>query len=217
MTAEEQKEGNLTPQPPSLEGKGEPVLPPPEGEVKDQTPPSLPGKGVGGLGSSLRPRRMALVLAVAAIAFGIWYFAIRTPEPRDDFGRFQGEWKIAVPADPSDKHGEKQPAARIVQGVTIRVTHDRWVYLLGGKEQKKYTMVLRPEANPKEIDLTQLAPDDKPLIQKWPPPPRPVMIRGIYTIERDRAKIVSVPGDEPRPTDLDATDGVTVLLLERVK
>ncbi len=97
------------------------------------------------------------------------------------------------------------------------MTGDRWVYRLGDKEQKKYTMVLRPEANPKEIDLTQLAPDDKPLMQKWPPPTRPVMIRGIYTVERDRAKIVSAPGDEPRPTDIDATDGVTVLLLERVK
>ena len=64
------------------------------------------------------------------------------------------------------------------------MTGDRWVYRLGDKEQKKYTMVLRPEANPKEIDLTQLAPDDKPLIQKWPPPTRPVMIRGIYTVDR---------------------------------
>ena len=55
----------------------------------------------------------------------------------------------------------------------VRVTGDRWVFLLNDKEQKRYTMVLRPEADPKEIDLTQLAPDDTPLIQKWPPPPRP--------------------------------------------
>jgi len=162
-------------------------------------------------------RKIALTVAVAAVAFGIWYFAVRTPEPRDDFGRFQGEWQVAVPADTGEREAEKRPAARLVQGVTIRVTGDRWVYRLGDKEQKKYTMVLRPEANPKEIDLTQLAPDDKPLMQKWPPPTRPVMIRGIYTVERDRAKIVSAPGDEPRPTDIDATDGVTVLLLERVK
>jgi uncharacterized protein (TIGR03067 family) len=154
-------------------------------------------------------------LVVLAVGFGVWYFAIRTPEPRDDFGRFQGQWQIAVPVEPGEKD-EKQPTARLVKGVTIQVTGDRVVWLVGDKEQKKYTMTLRPEANPKEIDLTQLAPDDKPLMQKWPPPTRPVILRGIYTIERDHAKIVTALGSEPRPTDLNATDGVTVWLLERV-
>ena len=144
----------------------------------------------------------------------MWFFAIRTPEPRDDPGRFQGTWRLAVPAGAS---ADGQPAARFVPGATVRVTGDRWVYLVGDKEQRKYTMTLRPDADPKEIDLTQLAPDDKPLIQKWPPPARPVVLRGIYGVERDQAKIVASVGDEARPTSLDATDGVTVWLLERVK
>ena len=49
---------------------------------------------------------------------------------------------------------------------SMRGENTKKVYRLGDKEQKKYTMVLRPEADPKEIDLTQLAPDDKPLIIK---------------------------------------------------
>jgi hypothetical protein len=43
-----------------------------------------------------------------------------------------------------------------------------------------------------------------------------VTLRGIYTVERDRAKVVTAPGDNPRPSSLDAADGVTVWLLERV-
>ncbi len=157
-------------------------------------------------------KRLALVLLVGAGAFGVWFFAIRTPDPRDDPGRFQGVWGLAVPAEVDGK-----PTARLIPGATVRVTGDRWVYLVGDKEQRKYTLTLRPDADPKEIDLTQLAPDDTPLIQKWPPPARPVVLRGIYSVERDRAKIVTGIGDEARPTSLDATDGVTVWLLERVK
>lgn len=158
-------------------------------------------------------KRLALVLLVGAVAFGVWYVAIRTPEPRDDPGRFQGEWQLTVPADSAE--AGKTTVRRTP--TVIRVTGDRWVFLLNDKEQRKYTMTLRPDADPKEIDLTQLAPDDKPLIQKMPPPARPVVLRGIYTVNRDTAKIVAAVGDESRPTSLDATDGVTVWLLERVK
>jgi uncharacterized protein (TIGR03067 family) len=202
-----------TPPAPFPEGKGEkdtqsPVASGKPEEAKQAVTPFPSGRGAGGVGSSLL-RRFAPFVAILACGFAIWYFAIRTPEPRDDFGRFQGEWQLAVPAE--DRAGK--PGARL-KPVTIRVTGDRWVYIVGDKDQKRYTMTLRPEANPKEIDLTQLAADDKPLIQKWPPPPRPVVLRGIYTIDRDRAKVVIAPGDEARPTDLDGTDG---WLLERVK
>jgi uncharacterized protein (TIGR03067 family) len=146
------------------------------------------------------------VLAVGAVAFGVWYFAIRAPEPRDDLGRFQGEWRLAVP----DLGRDNKPVARVVQGVTVRVTGDRWVYTADGKETQRYTMVLRPEANPKEIDLVMLGADEKPTA---------FVIRGVYTIDGDRAQVVHAPKPNPRPTTTDETDpdfSGNVWLLERV-
>jgi uncharacterized protein (TIGR03067 family) len=148
-----------------------------------------------------------LLSAVLAGAFAVCYFALRTPEPRDDFGRFQGEWRLAVPAVGRGNH----PVARTVSSVTIRVTGDRWVYLDNGKEQKRYALVLRPEANPKEIDLVQLGPDDRPTA---------FTIRGVYVIDRDRAKVLHAPAPEPRPATTDETDPKFdggVWLLERVR
>ncbi len=164
------------------------------------SPPSFLGKGAGGLGSSRR--KIALGLAVVLGAFGLWYFVIREPEPKDDLGRFQGQWQLAVPA--LDREGK--PGARPTP-VTIRVAGDRWVLTANGQERGRYAVTLRPEANPKEIDLVQLGPDDKPTGQRS---------RGVYTIERGRAKVVHTPEPDPRPTDLDTEDG-TVWLLERVK
>ncbi len=155
---------------------------------------------------------LVLVLTLGLVTFGIWYFVLRAAGPNDDTGRFQGEWQLAVLA--VDRDGK--PAARRTT-TRIRVTGDRWVWLVGEHEQKQYTMTLRPDAEPKEIDLAQLATDGQPLIQKWPPPAQPVMLRGIYTIEGGQAKIVTSVRDEPRPTRLDATDGTTVWLLERVE
>ena len=153
------------------------------------------------MGSSRR--QFALLAAIVAVAFGIWYFAIRAPEPKDDFGRFQGEWQLAVPAVGRDR----QPAARL-KPVTVRVTGDRWVYVADGQERMRYAMTLRPEADPKEIDLAQLGPDDKPT---------GAVLRGIYAIDRDRARVVAAPADDPRPTELDAEDGPPGWILERVK
>jgi uncharacterized protein (TIGR03067 family) len=140
---------------------------------------------------------------VGAVGFAVWYFAIRTPEPKDDLGRFQGEWQLAVPAVGRDR----QPAARL-KPVTVRVTGDRWVYVADGKEAGRYAITLRPAASPKEIDLVQLGPDDRPTAN---------VLRGVYTIDRDRARVVTAPGDEPRPTELDAADGPPGWILERVK
>jgi len=145
-----------------------------------------------------------------AVGFTIWYFAIRTPEPKDDFGRFQGEWRLIV-SDGKDTPGRPTP-------VTIRVTGDRWVWLVGDKEQKRYTMELRPDTDPKEIDLTQLSGDDQPVIQTWPGPARKVVLRGIYSVEQDKAKLVIAPDPDPRPTSLDVPpDSGTVWLFERIK
>jgi uncharacterized protein (TIGR03067 family) len=140
---------------------------------------------------------------VALVAFGVWFFAIRDPEPADDLGRFQGEWQLAVPA--VDR--ENKPAAR-TRPVTIRVAGDRWVYVADGKEQRRYALALRPDASPKEIDLTMLGPDDKPTA---------FVLRGVYQVARGQAKVVAAPAGEPRPTGLDDPDAGTVWLLERVK
>jgi uncharacterized protein (TIGR03067 family) len=95
--------------------------------------------------------------------------------------------------------------------VTVRVTGDRWVYFDNGKEQKRYAFALRPGANPKEIDLTQLGPDDKPTA---------FVIRGVYTIDGDWAKVAHAPDPHPRPAALDENDpdfAGSVWLLERVQ
>jgi uncharacterized protein (TIGR03067 family) len=149
-------------------------------------------------------RLLALVLGFAVFAlfaFGVWYFAIRTTH---DAGRFQGQWQMAVPA--TDRDG--MPAVRAIPGVTIRVSGDRWVYMVGDKQMQGYMMTLRPEANPKEIDLVQLDRNEQPT---------QFVLRGIYAVDGDQAKVVTSIGDEPRPTSLDAPDGATVWLLERVR
>lgn len=146
---------------------------------------------------------LAAVAAVVLAAFGVWYFAIRSPEPKDDFGRFQGEWQLAVPATARDK----SQAAR-VKPVTVRVTGDRWVYAANGQETQRYAMTLRPGASPKEIDLVQLDRDDKPTAR---------VLRGIYKVEGDRAEVVVAPDPEPRPTEFEVGDGPPGWLLARVK
>jgi uncharacterized protein (TIGR03067 family) len=144
-------------------------------------------------------RRLA---AVAIIAVGVWYFAIYWREPSDDLGRFQGEWRLAIPL------GANSDGRARLKPVIVRVTGDRWVYVADGKEMHRYTLVLRPDVNPKEIDLVMLGADDKPTA---------FVIRGVYTIDRDRAKVAHAPSPEPRPATLDETDpdSAGLWLLER--
>lgn len=151
-----------------------------------------------------RKRLVLIALAIATIlliAFGVWYFAIRTTH---DAGRFQGQWQMAVPT--MDRDGK--PAARAIPGVTVRVSGDRWVYMVADKQMQGYQMTLRPEANPKEIDLVQLDRNEQPT---------QFVLRGIYAIDGNQAKIVVSNSDEERPTSFDDTDRFTVWLLERVE
>jgi uncharacterized protein (TIGR03067 family) len=150
----------------------------------------------------------ALLGAAAAIGYGF----LRSGEPTEDLARFQGEWQLAIPA--SD-HGP--PAAARLKPVIVRIHGDRWIYVANGNEQRRYAITLRPDTDPKEIDLIQLTDNDQPLLQQWPPPPQPVTIRGIYAFEQNRAKVATSIGHEPRPTSFEATDGVTVWLLERIR
>jgi len=158
-----------------------------------------------------RARLIAFAL-IGLVGFGVWYFAIRTPGARDDGGRFQGEWQLAVPTTGRDG----APAARGSPN-TIKVKGDRWAFFTGEKENKRYTAVLRPGADPKEIDLTLIGPDDKPKLVPHNGKPVPVVIRGIYVIEPNRAKIAFAPDPNPRPTKFDDAEPASVWLLERTK
>ena len=77
---------------PLPEGKGETELGAPLGasEARGSSSPFPSGRGAGVVGL------IAAVAALALVAFAVWYFAVRTPEPRDDLGRFQGEWRLTV-------------------------------------------------------------------------------------------------------------------------
>jgi uncharacterized protein (TIGR03067 family) len=172
--------------------------------------PAEEGKGVGAsakppekVGFSLRGR-LAVAVVAAAVGVAVWYFAIRTPEPRDDLGRFQGDWTLAVPAGTRDARAVRPKPA------IVRVTGDRWAYVIDGKVIQRYAITLRPDADPKEIDLAMLGADDRP---------NGKVIRGVYAIDRDRAKVAHAPDPDPRPTTTDETapDAAgTVWLLERV-
>jgi uncharacterized protein (TIGR03067 family) len=102
---------------------------------------------------------------------------------------------------------DNQPVAK-VKPVVIRVTGDRWAYVADGKETRRYSLTLRPGASPKEIDLVQLDRDGNPTA---------FVLRGIYTIDGDRAKVVTSSGSEPRPAEFDDPNGPPGVLLERVK
>jgi uncharacterized protein (TIGR03067 family) len=94
--------------------------------------------------------------------------------------------------------------------ITVRVTGDRWVLVADGKETR-HSFTLRPDADPKEIDLVLLGPDDKPTA---------LGSRGVYAIERGAIKVVHAPNSEPRPATTDETDPnftAGVWILERVQ
>lgn len=147
-------------------------------------------------------RALAVVAGLGLIGFGVWYWAFRGPT--DDPGRWQGEWQLAVPAFGPDG----QLAQRTVPGITVEVRGDVWAYTDGGKTRRRYLMTLRPEASPKEIDLTLLGPDGAPT---------PFVLRGIYEIERYRARVSAAPDPNPRPTEFDIPDAGTLWLLQRVE
>jgi uncharacterized protein (TIGR03067 family) len=147
-------------------------------------------------------RALAVATGLVLVGFGVWYFALRGPT--DDPGRWQGEWQMNVLTVGPD--GQLAQLAR--PGVTVRVTGTEWQYRFGEKNAQRYTAVLRPEANPKEVDLTQLDRDGKPT---------QFVLRGIYELDRNRARVVTAPGTEPRPTEFESKDGGTVWLLSRIE
>ena len=142
-----------------------------------------------------RRRKFGLAVVALLIAAGaVWYFAIREPAPGDDLRRLRGDWKLA----PGGREGRVP--------VIVRVTGDRWAYVVGGQEGKAYRQALRPHAEPREIDLTQLGPDGQPT---------PFVLRGIYRFQEGGVLVLVAPGGQPRPAAFDAPDGPPVWVLER--
>lgn len=181
---------------------------PPEAHAAQ--PPSAPPVDVARSPRARRLRKIGAwaVLGGVVLAMGFWF--VRHREPDDDLARWQGEWLLAVPAG-----DDGDPASARRKPVLIRIHGDRWIYVANGHEQRRYAITLRPDTHPKEIDLVQLTANDQPLMQQWPPPPQPVTLRGIYLLERNRATVATSIGREPRPTAFEASDGVTLWLLER--
>jgi uncharacterized protein (TIGR03067 family) len=144
-------------------------------------------------------RRLAVlgtvVVLVAAAGFAAWYFLIRTPEPRTDLGRLQGDWQIAV-------------GDRVTPNV-VTVAGDTWRVTANGVAAKPYRVTLNEAADPKEIDL-ELA-DTAGLTGA------PVRMRGVYRFDDPRTLRVRFGvGAEARPAALDDPDAV-VQVLTRVK
>lgn len=147
-------------------------------------------------------RALAVVAVLALVGFGVWYFALRGPT--DDPGRWRGEWQVSVLTVGPD--GKLAQLAR--PGVTVRVTGTEWQYRFGEADAKRYAAVLRPDAHPKEVDLTMLDREGKPTA---------FVLRGIYELERNRARVATAPGTDPRPTEFESADGGTVWLLHRIE
>lgn len=182
---------NPSPQPPPPRGEGEQDKTPPS----PLAPPSLPGKGAGGLGRRRLVRLGAVVVLVAAAAFAGWHFLLR--EPRDDLERFQGEWRLT--------DARQGPAGEDAVRVAVRVDGDRWQYLHGGGEGRAFRLSLNEAADPKEIDL-ELVPD-RPLVGE------PVKMQGVYAFDGNaRVRVRLSVGRQPRPRSLDDPDAADWVL-----
>ncbi len=147
-------------------------------------------------------RLAAIVLFVGTCGAAVWYWGFHEPEPKDDLGRFQGDWKQTAGGREEHEGGEKNP------GVAIRITGDRWQYFSGGKERKVFRITLNESASPKEIDLTLLDSSGNPVGGYGS--------HGIYTVDRKSARVVLEPVNKSRPKDFDNPDAV-VWVLTRVK
>jgi uncharacterized protein (TIGR03067 family) len=133
-------------------------------------------------------------------AFAVWYWAFHEPEPKDDFGRFQGEWKLVVSGRDGSPEDDRTPY------LPVRITGDQWKYL--GANERTYRMTLNEAASPKEIELT--------LLDQVGNPVGAYGSHGIYTVERKTARIRVEPVSKPRPDRIDDPDGV-VWVLTKVK
>ena len=177
--------------------------PPRSGEGRQTgSPPSRFGKGVGGLGR----RRLLLVVPVVILlaGVGVWYAFLRGSGPKDDLGRFQGEWQVTFAG----------VETRSAPAVLIRVEGDRWTYA-SPMQQSDARIVLNPVADPKEIDLIRLDADGQPWIYTRGEKTE-VRQQGVYAFDGDTIRVALSPYPDPRPKTLNPADA-PVWVLSRVK
>jgi uncharacterized protein (TIGR03067 family) len=143
----------------------------------------------------------AVVVGLAAVGFAVWYFLIRTPEPRNDLERFAGEWKLT---DARQRSGESEEVR-----LGVRVKGDTWTYVAAGGEGKAFRITLNEAAAPKEIDLELI---DTTGLRG--PTPR---MRGVYAFEGNtKVRVRLKDATQPRPKSLDDPDA-TDWILTKVK
>ena len=141
--------------------------------------------------------RFVWPLLVVGAVVGIWLGLLRGGG--SDQTRLQGDWNYSA-------------AGRNNLGL-IRVEGEVWSYRSGGPYGRSYRLTLRPEANPKEIDLALLGDDGQPAtFTHGSGRGREVMLHGIYEIDGDGVKVALSP--EKRPTSFD-DDEAQVLVLTR--
>jgi uncharacterized protein (TIGR03067 family) len=135
-----------------------------------------------------------IVLLVGICGGGIWFIFLREPSPKDDLGRFQGDWKLTF-----EGRGENDPTEKLPT-VGIRISGDRWHYLVGGQETKSYQITLQESSSPKEINLALLDKSGAPVVG--------YLSHGIYSIDGDSARILVEPANRPRPKGFDGPEAV---------
>jgi uncharacterized protein (TIGR03067 family) len=146
--------------------------------------------GGGGRRRGLRRAAIIGLLAGTVAAAVVWFVVFREPEPKNDFERFQGDWKLSTPSRPDITF--------------VRVSGDRWQYISNGEEARAYRLTLNESANPKQIDLDLI--DTKGLRGAA------VKLHGIYAFDNNKTTRVSLdPALEPRPTTLDDDELVRVM------
>jgi uncharacterized protein (TIGR03067 family) len=145
-------------------------------------------------------RFATLVFLVGLCALGVWYFCFHEAEPRNDLERFQGEWKLTniVPGDPEGS----------VLPMGVRISGDRWRYVVAGRDGKSFAITLDETSTPKKIDLTLLDSEGKPLGKYGS--------HGVYETQGKSIRVLVEPVYKPRPTDFTSPDSV-VWTLSRAK
>ncbi len=188
----ELEHASIGPDPVNRDREGAGAITPPAGSTSHPLPD---GRGSPGKGRGLLVAGIALLLAL--IVAVLWFAFSGNREPGDDLARLQGVWKVTA-------YGRETQAS-------IRVDGDRWTYSAGGMEGHSYRLTLRPDANPKEIDLVLLDNAGQPVaFTHGAKKGSPVSFRGVYSIKDETLRVVLAPGMEPRPTAIDGDGSMTL-------
>jgi uncharacterized protein (TIGR03067 family) len=132
-------------------------------------------------------RALVMITAVSCLAAGK-----KDGEAKTDQEKFQGMWEVI---SSHDENG--QPNA--VKDVRFVFTADGMEIRRGKDDPMVVKYTLDPTTKPKQIDLTT---DDGGKVHKQ---------LGIYALDGGMLKVRWVASGKPRPSDLEAKDGLFVL------